>query len=78
MADTDPVAAFLDECRDLAEVQGDVAALLAAVEVVLAAHRSVDGRCAWCREADGQRSQWPCGEFLTVSRALLGEGESGG
>ena len=45
MPDTDPVAAAvaarLDDCRPLAEAQGDVADLLAAVEAVLAPPRSL-------------------------------------
>ena len=49
--------------------------LLAALEAVLKAHRpnTADGRCNWCRESDGQRSAFPCGEYLTIRAALPGE-----
>jgi hypothetical protein len=52
--------------------------LAAALEAVLKAHRpsTSDGRCCWCREADGRRSAWPCGEYLTITRELSGEGGS--
>lgn len=48
---------------------------VAALEAVLKAHRpsTTDGRCCWCRDADGQRSAWPCGEYLTITRALNGD-----
>lgn len=49
--------------------------LLAIVAEVLKAHRpnTADGRCNWCRDPDGQRSAFPCGEYLTIKRILLGE-----
>jgi len=62
-----------DAVRCLMESAADVPCLLAAVE---AAHRPVSGRCAWCREAGGQRMKWPCGEYQAISRALLGEFEA--
>lgn len=50
----------------------DVPSLVAALEAVLKAHRpsTTDGRCCWCRDADGQRSAWPCGEYLAITAAL--------
>lgn len=53
----------------------ELARVLAALEAVLKAHRpsTADGRCCWCRDADGQRSAWPCGEYLTITRALKGD-----
>ena len=57
----------------LAKAENDVPRLLAVLDVVLAAHRNADGRCAWCRNQDGQRQKWPCGEYLAITRALTGE-----
>lgn len=47
--------------------------LLAVVDVVLKAHHNAGGRCAWCRNADGQRQKWPCGEYLAIARELTGK-----
>lgn len=54
---------------------GDLRKAVAALEAVLKAHRpsTSDGRCCWCRDADGQRSAWPCGEYLTITAALAGK-----
>ena len=81
----DPVAARLGYLRaaldaaimqpeafDLPVLLGDWGKALDALAHVLAAHHDSGGRCAWCRDADGQRSKWPCGEYLTI-RARLGE-----
>ncbi len=92
MADPDPLSAELDGIRDRsdraayrhAEMHGlrdsarDVPRLLAALDAVLKAHRNADGRCAWCRGQDGERQKWPCGEYLTITRALTGEGGTDG
>lgn len=53
----------------------DVPRLLGALGAVLKAHRpnTADGRCNWCRDPDGQRSAFPCGEYLTIKRILTGE-----
>lgn len=64
--------------RGLLATAADVPYLLAALEAVLAAHRPTSGgdgkeRCAWCREYYGERSIWPCGEYLTIKAKLLGE-----
>jgi hypothetical protein len=61
-------------------IAGHATLLLGAVEAVLKAHRpsTSDGRCCWCREADGQRSPWPCGEYRTIAAALAGERTSHG
>jgi hypothetical protein len=48
--------------------------LLAALDAVLKAHRNAGGRCAWCRNPDGQRQKWPCGEYLAIARELTGKG----
>jgi hypothetical protein len=49
--------------------------LLAVVGKVLEAHRNADGRCAWCRNQDGQRQKFPCGEYLAITRELTGKGK---
>ena len=53
----------------------DIPLLLAALDAVLKAHRpnTADGRCSWCRDPDGQRSAFPCGEYLTIRAALAGK-----
>ena len=58
--------------------QEDTPSLVAALEVVLKAHRpnTADGRCNWCRDPDGQRSAFPCGEYLSITAALTGEERS--
>jgi len=40
---------------------------------VLQAHRDVGGSCAWCRTQSGRRMRWPCAEYETISRILLGD-----
>jgi hypothetical protein len=55
--------------------RSDLPRLLAVVEKVLAAHHDSGGRCSWCRNPDGQRALWPCGEHLTITRELLAEGD---
>lgn len=55
-------------------IAGKLDQAVAALDAVLAAHRNSGGRCAWCRNPDGQRQKWPCGEYLAISRALTGEG----
>lgn len=79
-----PAHTFLAEARErvLVAVSGHASAgeieaaigdewiLLAILEAVLAGHRPVDGRCPWCRESNGYRSKWPCGEYLTIETAL--------
>lgn len=80
---TGRVAAFLDDVQMQAEDHhlvpaADPLRFVAALRHVFAAHRDVGGRCSYCRNQSGQREKWPCGEYLTVSRALLGEdGDSG-
>ena len=51
----------------------DVPRLLAALDVVLKAHRDVGGRCAWCRNPDGQRQKFPCGEYLAITSEMTGK-----
>jgi hypothetical protein len=51
----------------------DVPRLLAVVGKVLEAHRDAGGRCAWCRDPDGQRQKFPCGEYLAITRELTGK-----
>jgi hypothetical protein len=60
--------------QGLLESAADVPRLLAALDAVLKAHRNADGRCAWCRNPDGQRQKWPCGEYLVITRELTGGG----
>ena len=38
----------------------------------------VGGRCAWCRNPDGQRQKFPCGEYLAITRELTGMKADGG
>jgi len=47
--------------------------LLGAVDAALKAHRDVGGRCAWCRNPDGRRQKFPCGEYLAITRELTGK-----
>ncbi len=61
-----------DGVRGLMESAADVPRLLAAVEAVLAIHHEEAGKCARCRGA------WPCGEYLEISAALLGEEKADG
>jgi hypothetical protein len=56
------------------EAKDDVPRLLAALDVVLKAHRDVGGRCAWCRNPDGQRQKFPCGEYLAITAELTRTG----
>jgi len=73
MAD-DRVAAYLNDTQRRYEVFGEsdtLPALLAAVEAVLAIHYETAGKCARCLGA------WPCGEYLEISAALLGEADRG-
>jgi hypothetical protein len=67
---------LLDDHRDAVIRMGesDVPRLLAALTIVLRAHHDTGGRCAWCREADGGRSTWPCGEIVAITRELTGKG----
>jgi hypothetical protein len=55
-------------------IAGDVQLLRGALDVVLKAHRDVGGRCAWCRNSDGQRQKFPCGEYLAITAELTRTG----
>ena len=52
--------------------------LLSALDEVLKAHRDAGGRCAWCRNPDGRRQKFPCGEYLAITAELTGKAADGG
>jgi len=62
----------------IAHSRQDLARLLAVVGKVLEAHRDAGGRCAWCRNPDGQRQKWPCGEYLAITAELTGKDKTDG
>jgi len=90
MPDTDQVATYLAEVkRDLIDgavyphrvMKQHAPRLRAAVEAALAWHEPISsgGRtaCTSCDDGYGDHQDWPCPEYLDLSRALLGEGGSG-
>ena len=70
------VAARLDDCRPLAEAQGDVADLLAVVEAVLALHGPVAASSATCARTGV--TPWPCPTYRAITAGLLGKEDTDG
>jgi hypothetical protein len=62
-----------DECDPSGCTPHGALRMAAALGEVLKAHRNTGDRCAWCRNPDGTRQKWPCGEYLTIIRALTRE-----
>lgn len=84
----DPVAAYLAEAKERAEqitpacepdcggepcTGHDALRLLAAVERVLALHRSDSGESTYNKQCGQDGFGWPCPTYRAISAALLGK-----